>query len=292
MTRVSQATFTVAGVTGWTLSNWTFDSTSYGTVTRTVNTGATTWSGVIVAEGIGKVTVSRGGSSTTIQAPLLQVTPRSGWAWTAKQPSKETWPFTTPNGSVLNPSNPPTTTSPAVGWFGLDLNNSGGSTAAISDNGPNHQFKYFSSPIDDSAEGRPTGFYWVLPPDLENTSSEFYLRQCGDYNPATQTGVFISGANLLVQAARHEAGASQSHYANYVTAQNATATNLGLIAERAVAGTSTSLESLAAQASGDLATARGLIVAATEQEPYPPNYSENNVFLGNINLSPNYANCP
>jgi hypothetical protein len=75
----------------------------------------------------------------------------------------------------------------------------------------------------------------VISPALENTSSDFYQAQCGNYNPQTNTG-FISGANLLANTIRHEAGSVQSHYKNYLDAIGDPAKNPGVILEKLVQG--------------------------------------------------------
>jgi hypothetical protein len=77
-----------------------------------------------------------------------------------------------------------------------------------------------TDPINDDGPNTgtvPTGFYWVIVPDPENTMSEFFLRQCRNFDPATQTG-FISGEHLATQTVRHESGVSQNHHAHYVAA--------------------------------------------------------------------------
>jgi len=72
----------------------------------------------------------------------------------------------------------------------------------------------------------------VISPDLQNTSSAFYKAQCGNYNATTHPNGFISGSNLLTNTNRHESGTIQSHYENYVTAQNNPSNNLGTVAEK------------------------------------------------------------
>ena len=289
VTRGEQATFRVRGALGATISNWSYVTADNGTVTRTVNVSAGTWPGIVVDSGKGRVTVTRGTNATPLEADLT-VVPRSGWAFTAKPPSKQNWPFTTPNGSVLDPANPPDGSYGVGGEFGLDLASSAADTDPINDNGPNHDFKFVRTQLTDTGT-IPTGFYWVRVPDLEDTMSEFFLRQCGNYNPATDTG-FISGDNLATQTARHESGPSQSHHAQYVAAQTNPANNLGLYAEQVVAGPLTTQAAFNTIVVNGLTQRRQTITAATILEPYDVNKDENNTKLGEINLFPNYATCP
>jgi hypothetical protein len=289
VTRGEQATFRVRGALGATISNWSYVTADNGTVTRTVNVSADTWPGIVVDSGTGHVTVTRGTNAVSLEADL-EVAPRSGWTFTAKAPSKEDWIFTTPGGLVLDPANPPDGSYGVGGEAGVDLAWSPASTYRILDNGPNHDFKFVSTQITDTGMV-PTGFYWVIVPDLENTVSEFFLRQCGNFNPATQTG-FISGENLATQTVRHERAASQSHYAHYVAAQNDPANNLGVYAEQAVVGPSTTLAAFGTMVLSGLNQRVGTIVTSTKVEPYGVNRDENNTNLGSINFSPTYATCP
>jgi hypothetical protein len=289
VTRGEQATFRVRGALGATISNWSYVTDDNGTVTRTVNVSADTWPGIVVDSGIGRVTVTRGPNATPLEAELT-VAPRSDWAFTAKSPSKEDWTFTTPGGEVLDPANPPNGVYPVAGEAGVDLAWSDAGTYRILDNGPNHDFKFVRTKITDTGTIQ-TGFYWVIVPDLENTMSEFFLRQCGNFDPATQTG-YISGENLATQTERHESAASQSHYAHYVTAQNHPANNLGLYAEQAVVGESTTLAEFGTMVFNGLNQRADTIVTSTKIEPYSVNRDENNALLGAINYFPAYATCP
>jgi hypothetical protein len=73
----------------------------------------------------------------------------------------------------------------------------------VSDNGPNNGYSYVVS-ITGVKGPLTTGYFYIISPDLQNTSSAFYQAQCGNYNAQTAPNLFISGANLLADATRHE----------------------------------------------------------------------------------------
>jgi hypothetical protein len=289
VTRGEIATLTILGPSGATVSNWRYTTANNGYVDRTTNTGAQSWSGQLVDSGTGSVTVVINSMSFPLQASVT-VVPRSGWAFAARLASKQSWPYTTPQGFLLNPANPPDGTGDVAGQAGLDLAWSSASTTAIQ-GGPNDGFKYITTILTDVGQV-PTGFYWVISPDVENTSSEFYGKQCGDYNPATMTGTYISGAALLTNTTRHESGPSQSHYQEYADAQTDPNNNLGQFAESVVSGQGTSLADFNAAAASGLSARATAILNAFNVQPYAVNYDASGQFMGNINLAPNYTMCP
>ena len=121
---------------------------------------------------------------------------------------------------------------------------------------------------------------------MVNTSSAFYKAQCGNYNATAKTG-FISGVNLLSDATRHESGTVQSHYENYVVAQNNPANNLGTVAE-----STTGLESaqtLANSLTTTLTGEKNTILSATQVQPCGVQYDASCNFQGCINFSPYYS---
>ena len=140
---------------------------------------------------------------------------------------------------------------------------------------------------DQPAESYPTSFNWIAADDVLNSSSVFYLHQCGNYNAATNTG-FIGGADLSTNTVRHESALVQGHYGNYVTAQSTTQYNVGLAYESSV--TYGNLSSLEASASSSVSQRQNAIQTATGVEPYSVNQSATGVFLGPLNFSP-YVPC-
>jgi hypothetical protein len=138
-----------------------------------------------------------------------------------------------------------------------------------------------------------TLYCYVISPDLENTNSDFYKAQCGNYNAQTNPNGFISGANLLANAKRHEAGTTQSHYNNYVVAQNDSGNNLGTTAEAKIDGPSVTLDSFVKNVTTLLNNKKAAIDSAFAVEPCGASdvrLDANCTFQGNINFAP-YQSC-
>ncbi len=75
----------------------------------------------------------------------------------------------------------------------------------------------------------PTRFTFRVHPDLKNEGSEFFRKQCGNYNPQTNPDGFISGAQLRDNVRQHEGGTTGvSHYLNYKNAQDENENNVGV----------------------------------------------------------------
>ncbi len=279
VTRGGTATCTVTP-TGVTVTAWQFKDGGGNIVKRAQNVGSLTWSGVMVASGTVSATVSG------ISSPLtwsIAVSNRTNFAFTAVSPSPEDDPFSS-DGCSINVPSPPQQSGDAVGKFCLaqyfSLN-----TATVNDNGPNNGYSYVTS-IPSSSGSSTTGYFYVISPDLKNTSSAFYLAQCGNYNSTAQTG-FISGTNLLTDTNRHEAGTVQSHYENYAVAQNNSANNLGTVAEG-----KTGLESAQALANSVTTVLNQnvqTILSATQVQPCSVQQDASCNFQGCINFSPYYS---
>ncbi len=107
------------------------------------------------------------------------------------------------------------------------------------------------------------------------------------------SGEFISGANLLANAIRHEAGTTQSHYNNYVVAQNNAANNLGTAAEAKIDGPSVAFNSFLQNVTDLLNSKQAAINTAFLVEPCGASdvrLDANCTFQGNINFAP-YQSC-
>jgi len=157
--------------------------------------------------------------------------------------------------------------------------------------GPNNGYSYVYSITNNGSSGQTTGFFYIISPDIQNSSSAFYQAQCGNYNASTKPNGFISGANLLTDVTRHESGVAQSHYQNYLTAQNVSSNNLGTVAE-----SMTGLESQQALANSVVAALNQkvqTIKTATDVEPCGTAnvaYDASCTFQGYINFQP-YQSC-
>jgi hypothetical protein len=281
VTRGSTTKCTVTAPSGSTFSNWKFTE---GSNTVPGSGTSSTWSGAMVTSGTVSVQVTNGSASST---PTAQVTVnnRTNFAFAAVSPTAENNNFSA-DGCTISVASPPQQTGDAVGMFCLAQYFSF-NTAQISDNGPNNGYSYVTSISSKDASNNYTAYFYVISPDLENTSSAFYKAQCGNYSSTAQTG-FISGSNLLTDTIRHESGTVQSHYQQYVVAQDNSANNLGTAAEA-----TTGLEAAQALANGLTTTLTGdrnTILSATQVQPCGVQYDASCNFQGCINFSP-YHSC-
>jgi hypothetical protein len=159
----------------------------------------------MVTTGTVSVTITLAGASVPASASIA-VTNRS-WH-TSPATSVEV-----ANGTfVLLPVPPqPTGLDAGLGESQEDVGNNSFASTFISDGGPNNGYGYYAT-----QPTFTTSYSYEINPDLENTSSTFYLKQCGNYNSQTNPSGCISGSNLLAQTRRHEYNSTtQSHYAFY-----------------------------------------------------------------------------
>lgn len=287
VTRGGSATFTIANAGNGQISGWQFtDGTN--TVTRATGSGSSTWSGIMVKSGTVSVTVTQGGNTFPLSKSIT-VNARSGFAFSAVSTTKVANGSSNGDGGTISVPNPPGP-SQETGRFYLrqGLNYQ---TASIADGGPNHDFKYVTSVSPTTSGGVTTAYLYVIAPDLENTSSTFYLKQCGNYNAQTNPNGFISGANLLAGTVRHESGATNSHYQNYVVAQNSAANNVGVVGETQTGSPSESISAFDTRVGNTLSAKISAIIQAAQVEPCAVNYSATCVLQGYVNYSP-YQSCP
>lgn len=201
------------------------------------------------------------------------------------------------NGSTCG-SSTLTVPSPPVSGGNLGLSsldqNWSFSASRINDNGPNQGFDYVASASNSSTNpSRNTVYCYVISPDLKNTNNAFYQAQCGSYNAQTNPNGLISGADLLANAIRHESGAVQSHYNNYVLAQSDPSNNLGAVAEAQVGIPSVALATFVNNVSTTLGHKKHAIDVAFTVEPCGSSDVRLNAsctFQGYINFSP-YQSC-
>ncbi len=159
----------------------------------------------------------------------------------------------------------------------------------IGDGGPNQGYTYFTS----NFSWTNFDYRYEINPDLENTGSTFYQAQCGNYNATTNPNGFISGADLLTQTRRHEYNSStQSHYAFYSVAVSSAADNPGDYIEQQIAVPGADLNTFNTNVQSGITSRFNDVSSAVSHEdpPWPVNYNENNIALGNINYAP-YTAC-
>jgi hypothetical protein len=264
--RGSNATCSVTNApSATTFSGWKFTDSSNNNVSRGGNNNIGSWSGIIVTRGTVHVTAG----STTLSASIT-LTARSSLTFAAVLP---TGPVA--NGSSPTPSCTLSVPSPPYlnSLLGLSClaQASNFTDAAVSDSGPNQGYRYVTTATN-SYQGTPTGFYYVISPELKNTASSFYKAQTGTYNAQTNPNGYISGSNLLADAIRHESGPVNSHYQNYVTAQNNPAYNLGVVAEAEIGPPSQTQANFESKVQTDMTAAKSTIQSQENIEPCNSKY--------------------
>jgi hypothetical protein len=280
VTRGNSATCTVNDApSGATFSNWKFTDSNNTTVTRGGNNNVSSWSGTLVTTGTVSVTVNSAPLSASIT-----VTNRN-WHTSPASPTQ------VPNGTFFALPLPP---QPSGSFSGLGYSNWRAAYGSLSyltigDGGPNQGYTYFTS----NFSWTNFDYRYEINPDLENTGSTFYQAQCGNYNATTNPNGFISGADLLTQTRRHEYNSStQSHYAFYSVAVSSAADNPGDYIEQQIAVPGADLNTFNTNVQSGITSRFNDVSSAVSHEdpPWPVNYNENNIALGNINYAP-YTAC-
>ena len=287
VTRGNTATFTLTNVCPTaTVRDWSFSDGA-----ETVNRGsssATSWPGRMVASGTVRVTVVQGGRTHNLSKSIT-VNPRTNFAFSAVTPAPAPGNNFNCGSTTLSVPVPPVSGG-RLGQTCLNVRASW-ETTEIGDGGPNNRFKYISAASPSSSSG-PTQIYYLIHPDLENTNSDFYKAQCGNYDAATNPNGFISGSQLLANTRGHEYGPTRGHYQQYVTAQNKPENNIGTGLERLVRGPSTSLDAFGQAATAEFTQRSNVISTEFNFEGCNNDvrYDVQCVFKGNINFPP-YQPC-
>lgn len=273
--RGSSATCTVTPPSV-TVTAWQFQDSNNNTVTRSQNVGALTWSGTMVTSGTVSATISG------LAAPVTASITVTGRNWHITTPN----PVEVANGTFVPLPVPPQPTGldSGLGESSETETWPGFSSTFISDNGPNQGYGYYVT-----QPAFTNNYNYEINPDLENTSSTFYLQQCGNYNAQTNQG-FISGSNLLTQTKRHEYNSpTQSHYAFYSQSFSGS-NNPGDYVESRVAVPGTSQGTFDSGTASGLQTNAQSVTNAFSVEPFAVNEDGSGNFLGNINYAP-YTPC-
>ena len=282
VTRGGSATFAIQGALNPTITGWTFAAEITGgspgtdTVTRTTGTTALTWPGTIVAAGIGSVTVS----GVTLSASV-GVTPRQ-WFSQAKQAQQQAPGYEVRDPVTQNLVETLNVGDPNTGAAGVGITNvllkptvSSSNILTISDNGPNHGLKYLVDISDLSMVN------WTLHPDVDNTLSDWYTHQYGNWVSAPGTwcygphepvtpDTFISGENFSLGIHRHEVDPFQnSHYYDYKSSQDEFGTNFKAFAENQLGYTAYSTGTFMAIVNGRLDNDAQLVRASIELKGEP-----------------------
>lgn len=210
VTRGGISACTASGPSGTVFSNWTFsDGTSV--VTSANGTGLNTWTGKAVTSGVVKVSASTSDGGTGQLSAVLTVIPRN-WHTPAATPQE-----VSNNTFIMLPVPPSSTgTDSGLGFYKATEQFGGSATPTIISMGPNAGYVYL-----DSQPSVTTLFQYEINPDLENTGSQFFMKQTGTYSSSNTQGT-IAGSLLLTQTRRHEYNHPvQSHYGKWSSAISA-----------------------------------------------------------------------
>jgi hypothetical protein len=285
VTRGNNATCTVTGPSGTSVSNWKF---SDGTNTVTTSSTSLSWSGKMATSGTVSVTATMGGRSVPLSSGIT-INNRTNMAFTAVNPHQLTGTnsISCYNGTDITLKSPPQPN----GWEGYscaDLAYSFNSDT-IQDGGPNNGYEYITS-VSSASGSQVTKFEYIVVSDLLNSGSSFYTHQCGTYSSSNHSG-FIAGTQLNRNAFDHETGTVLSHWTEYRDAQNDSDNNIGTVLEATTAPPGSSGSSFG-QTAGD--AARDRIAQAANQEPCGGFVNEDSSqscrYCGTINFAP-YQSC-
>jgi hypothetical protein len=217
-TTVTRAHSTICTATGGThYKNWQFEGVDGSIVSRGTTVDSPTWIGLAVQSGGLSVDITTASGVTTVYG-TLSVTPRTltPFLLTPATPANQSPGYTcTASGLspvVLSLPSPPTNSGTGDNVLGKYCNIDGFSYGinSVADTGPNGGYLYVASVTSQ------TQFHWVYSNDLANTSSAFYVAQCGNYNAQTNASGYIAGAQLAANTIHHESGTTTSHYAEWV----------------------------------------------------------------------------
>jgi hypothetical protein len=152
------------------------------------------------------------------------------------------------------------------------------------DSGPNQGYQYVTSISYTSS----ACYFYAAVPDILDPNSAFSLAQYGNYDRTTNPSGFISQANLKENIIRHESGPINSHYAQYVSAQNDPGNNPGTLGEQIVGAPSNTTFSTTVKNSLD---AKVSTIGALTESPEPCDGTYDGsaqacIFQGRINFYP------
>jgi len=284
--RGSTATCRVKG--GSEIAGWKFaDENANPPVQRSTNVTNSTWSGTMATSGTVTVSFANGPDKTA----SISLKPRKSFAFTTVPASQRTNPYSAGACNISVPTSP--AGGNAVGYSCLDQQFSE-TPFLIGGDGPNHGFRYVYS-ASNTYNNVSTTFNFIIAGYLDDASSDFAQKQCGNYDPNTNTG-FILYTQLKSNTYEHESGSTTGHYATYKSVQDGPTNNIGVALE-AVVGPPGQSETDFNDQARSLGNSKGDTINSAAF-PVPENFCNSDVrydpacsFKGNINW-PVYATCP
>ncbi len=241
------------------VSNWKYQPTGLTLITRDPSSTATTWPGLLVvtgtatANGVVPATAAGVGQQLYSLSLPVTVTARTGWFSTPANPEKKNpgtpAPPRCPTGVLLNVTDPEFCQSGGppggIGKSRVCFNwEKADDPEQLADNGPNHGIWWLPTFTD------LTSYHWAVHSKIDPGNPTYCANQCGTIvphlpNSACSTGIndVVTTCQLLKDAiARHEAGTVQnSHWVQYVNAQNDPSRNFKVGAESIVGAKELSL---------------------------------------------------
>lgn len=239
----------------------------------------------MVTSGTVSVTVVQGQQTLNLTHDIT-VNNRTGFAFTAVGPQKRSNPYIAGNCNISVPTSPVAGNN--LGFSCLDQYFS--SVPVQVANGPNGGFWYVQSAS--NAATLSTTFNYIIAGYLDDATSEFAQKQCGNYNSATNTG-FISHLQLKSNTVEHESGTIRGHYAQYKSTQDNGANNVGIVLEKEIGAPGMTEAQFNDQTRLVAKAKGGTIASAMSAEDCNQDVRKDTscTFRGFINW-PQYATCP
>ncbi len=292
VTRGQSGTFTVVNARASQVTSWSFSDGANPAVTGPNAT--LTWAGTMVSGGTVSVVVTQRGAPTTLTKNIT-VNARNNFSFNAVPTNEVANGYNCGQGCDLNVNSTPTAGGDAAGKFALVQQFNFQPNAVTG--GPNSGYKYITS-IVNSSNNINTAYYYTISADAKNPNSAFYKAQCGNYNAQSNPNGYISGVNFLANVSNHEAGATNSHYGNYTTAQNDPLKNIGNVAESQIGPPSEGTQPFTNRIVGVLGGKLNDILTAAQVEPCLASFCYGKgggcdatcTFKGYLNLA--YVSCP
>ena len=159
---------------GAQISGWRFEADAGGEVERTSNTTSRLWGGKVVTSGTVSVT-ARWQNQDYALSRHISVTERPGWAYSVPSPTQVNSGYT----GVLTVDEPPITSTVLLGVNQTEVPTQF-NYSSITDQGPNYGYRFVT------ANAAPPIYRWVVSAPILNESSEFFSKQCGDFDRDTK----------------------------------------------------------------------------------------------------------
>ncbi len=284
-----RGTPTTCSVTGASKSvkfiGWSFAPVASQPSTVISANTTSSWTGIAVTSGVVFVT-DQGADNVqhVLSAPLI-VTPRN-WHTNPSNAEKVANGASTDLATLKSPPQAGQNMDAGVGQYVQRVSFSRATTFTIS-SGPNSGYTAYTT-ADPTTPLTSTKFQFEIVPDLEDTSSAFYMHQTGTWSTLNPNGI-IAGNALYAQTLRHEsAPVFPSHYSQWQRA--ITGNNIGDYYESRIAPPYTNIDSFNQETAAKVSSLQDAINSAAIYEPPSVNQDNAGQIDGYICYSP-YTSC-